>query len=173
MPSGHILGSAIGRDAKNAILLYVLLTFLCIVEGFYLVYRVNVAIGGPAGMVVCFYIDKLLETLVVGTLLIHGQFHAQPQPGVRWFWILALGWCIIVVLSTVPVLSSMSASSVTLAVEYPALAVVYAGAAGFIFYSSIYFIFVNRMRTDIKDMVVRLVVFGIGLFAPFATSLFM
>lgn len=148
-------------------------SFICIVEGLYLVYRQDLAPGGTGGLVACFYIDKMLESLVVASILVYGHFHAMDAPHHYWFWALCGTWCIVIIMSTVPVLSSAPLAQIAVAVEHPAMAICYALAAGCIFYTAIYFVFVNREHADRCDMIWRLLAFGAGLWIPFVTSLFM
>jgi hypothetical protein len=161
------------RRSHGAILLYIIMIFICIVEGLYLVYRQELAFGGTGGMVACFYVDKIMESLVVATILVYGQFHTLESPQHRWFWALCGMWCIVIIMSVVPVLASVPVAEIAVAVEHPALSIFYCIAAGFVFYTSIYFIFVNRERTDRCEMIWRLVTFGIGLWVPFVTGMFM
>jgi zinc transporter ZupT len=163
--------SVLARNRRNAILLYMLMIFVCVIEGLYLVYRQDVALGGTGGIVGCFYVDKLLESLVVGAVLVYGRFHAFSKP--YWFLALCILWWVVIILSTVPVLSDAPVAEIAVAIEHPALGVCYAIAAGFIFYIAIYFIFVNRVQTDRREMILRLLAFGVGLWIPFVTSIFM
>jgi hypothetical protein len=151
----------------------VVLVFVCVIEGLYLVYRQERALGGAAGIVACFYVDKMMESLVVGTILVYGQFHTLEPPANRWFGVLCAMWCIVIILSTVPVLNATPVAEIAMVVEHSALAVFYSLAAGCMFYTAIYFIFVNRKHTDRCEMIWRLLAFGSGLWITFVTGLFM
>lgn len=168
----QVTAHVITRRQRDALLLCVLMSFVCIVEGLYLIYRQDVALGGKAGIVACFYIDKLLETLVVGCIMIYGMFHSLSRYR-SIYWLISTLWCIVIVMSVVPVLNDTSMMEITNALQHPAMAICYAISAGFIFYISIFFIFSNRIRTDRKEMITRVIVFGAGLAISFVTGMFM
>lgn len=157
------------RRRFHAILLLALMVFICVVEGLYMVYRQDDAPMGRAGLIASFYVDKVLETIVVASIFIYGMFHSSK----RGYLVLSAVWVITVILSTVAVLNSTPTPLISEALHHPALGIFYAISAGLVFYISIYFISYNRAYTDTCEMVARMVVFGAGLWTSFLTGMFM
>jgi hypothetical protein len=136
---------------RRAIMFYILMLILVMIEGVYLVYRQEVAMGGPPTLVAVYWIDKIMESIILSAILIHGNFHAMAEGKHKWFWVLCGIWCFAVLCSTIPALLGLTTEQVAPWVEWWFTGIVHAIAGGVLFYNSIYFIFLNRPGADRKE----------------------
>lgn len=138
------------------VLTLVILIILCILEGFFLVYKPNTWLTW-----VFFIVDKYLETCVIGVSMLHSLIHATTEREPRWYLYCSLIWVTIASLSTVPMIADMSYDAVYLMVNHLATSIFYALAGGVLFWIALYYIWIDRKRVDKQETVVRLVIFGI------------
>lgn len=140
------------RRQRICVLTISVSTFLCIMEGFFLVYRKPGWVG-----LSFFFLDKILETFVISVSLLHAFIHANFKTYI----IASCLWTIICIFSTIPILVSMDWASSSVMVNHMATSICYASAGGFLFWIASYYSSIDRKRVDKMDTGVRLTVFGI------------
>jgi len=157
---------------RRAILLFFIMLVLVVIEGAYLVYRQHAAWGGPATLVAMYWIDKIMETVVLCAALIDGNVHAWEDGKHRYFWVMGCIWCVAVLLSTMPVLLAKSTAHIATWVEFWLTGIVHAIAGGMLFYVSIYFTFLDRPGTDKRDMCARIFLWLGACVIAYVTGIF-
>lgn len=131
-------------------------SILCTLEGLFLVYQH----GNKWIILFIFWLDKLMETVVVGTSMLHAYYHAQSRRTRNWFLLGSLVWCTVMILSTFPALLDLSREQATLIITHLATSIFYALAGGILFYVGIYYLHIDMRRTDLKETVARSVIFA-------------
>jgi len=143
------------RRRINALTIAIM-SILCMLEGFFLVYRKT------AWTAFAFFIvNKLIETLIIAISMLHAFIHATTEREPRWYLYISLWWVLICVLSTVPMLVDMSYDAAYIMVNHLASSIFYALAGGFLFWIALYYIWIDRKKVDRRDTVVRLIIFGV------------
>lgn len=146
------------KRSRICILTIVIMSILCIFEGFFLIYREPTAIGGNWTIFVFFMIDKTVQSIVIGVSMLHAFYHTRKR---NWYLILSVWWCVVCMLSTVPVLANMDWTVCFILVNHLATSIFYALAGGFLLWIALYYIWIERIRVDKIDTTYRLIIFGL------------
>ena len=142
----------------NAYLALSVLSIIVIFEGFFIVYRSE---RWTWALVIMFYVDKLMETGIVCTCMLHAFFHSSPKRFWNRYWLFGIFWTIVIILSTTPILAQMPWESSYIMLNHVATCIFYALAGGLLFWVSFYFILIDRKRIDRSETVVLAVIFGV------------
>ena len=110
------------------------MAFLCIMEGFFLVYREPQTLGGSWVVFVFFILDKCMETLIVSVSLLHAFIHIKWKT--YFFW--SLIWVTICIFSTVPAISLMKWNDAFNMVNHIATSIFYSFAGGLLFWIALF-----------------------------------
>jgi hypothetical protein len=148
------------KRRKLTFLLLIILCVLCIFEGFFLIYREPSVPGGPWCLLVFFLFEKMIESVIVSTCMLHAFYHATTERQKNWFLIGVVVWCLIVIASTIPVCAQMPYQDAANMVTYLAMSIFYALAGGVLFWFALYYIWIDRKKTDKVETFIRLCVFG-------------
>ena len=140
-----------------AFLTLFIMSLLCVLEGFFLVYEH----GNGWVILLVFVLDKMLETCIVCIAMLHAFFHATSEKQYNWYLAYAIWWCIVCCLSTIPVLVDMTQESATVVVTHAATAIFYAFACGVLFWIVLHYINIDQKKTDKRETNIRLCIFGI------------
>lgn len=131
-------------------------SILCLLEGLFLVYQH----GNKWVIVFMFWLDKLMETTVVGTSMLHAYYHAKSPRTRNWFVMGSIFWGAVMLVSTLPALLDLSRVQCTVVVTHLATSIFYALAGGILLYVGIYYLHIDMRRTDLKETMVRSVLFA-------------
>ena len=145
------------KRRRICILTIIILSILCIFEGFFLVYREPTALGGNWTIFVFFMLDKTVQSGVIGVSMLHCFMQAEPIKYI----IITVVWCVICILSTVPVLANMDWSLCFIMVNHLATSIFYSFAGGFLLWIALYYMWIDRVRVDKADTIYRLCIFAI------------
>jgi hypothetical protein len=148
------------KRRRLCILLLVIMIILCIFEGFFLIYREPSVPGGSWVLFVFFFFEKCIETVIVSTNMLHAFYHATTERQWNWFLIGSIVWTISIVLSVVPVCAQMPYQDAANMITHLATSIFYASAGGVLFWFALYYIWIDRKRTDKIETFIRLTVFG-------------
>lgn len=144
---------------KRRILFYisfVVLFVTTIFEGFFLVFREPFTIGGSWAIVLFFVIDKIKETATISVIAIH----ALVQTEKLWYAILMGFWTAVTVCSCLPMILQVSWDQSFGVVTHLATQIFYSLSGGVLFWIALYFIWIDRIKTDKWETFWRLVVFA-------------
>ncbi len=145
------------KRRRICLLTVVILSVICIFEGFFLIYREPTALGGTWSIFVFFVIHKMMESLIIGTSLLHSYTHTH----IKTYLLYSMWWVFICIISTVPALTSMPWTDSFTMVNHLATSIFYALAGGVLFWIAMYYIWIDRRKVDQCDTTVRLIVFGV------------
>lgn len=138
------------------VLTVIIMTVLCILEGFFFIYR-----EASWKTYFFFIVHKFMETLIIGVSMLHALIHATAEREHRWYLYTSLVWTAICACSTVPMLVGVSYDVVYGIVNHLATNIFYALAGGFLFWIALYYIWIDRKQVDKRDTVIRLAIFGV------------
>jgi zinc transporter ZupT len=155
------------KRRRLCLLTMIVMGFLCVFEGFFVVYREPTAPGGGWAVIIFFVIDKIMETIVVSVAMLHAYLHCK---GLYMYG--AAGWTVTVILSTTPVLANMTFTESFVVVNHMATSIFYAFAGGILFWIALYYIWIDRKRVDKTDTVLRLGIFGCAASMSWCTGYF-
>lgn len=155
-----------------SILFYLVLSFISVLEGFFLVYNKNTVLGGLDVLVLMFYVHKIMQTFIVSTTLLHGMFHVKHEHKIRWYIYLSALWCLNCSLSSLPAMLNISFAMSAIVLTHSATLLFYAIAGGVLFWIAIYFLWIDRKRTDKRETNIRLFLFGLFTVVSLITSFF-
>jgi hypothetical protein len=159
------------KRRRIAFLTLVIMSIISIFEGFFLVYRVNSTPGGTWTLFSFFYVNKLMETLIVNIAMLHALLQCESRTKPYWIW--SGSWLIVCVLSTLPVLCGMTWESSYQMVNHLATSIFYAIAGGILFWISLYFTWIDKRKVDRCETCSRLVVYGVTLVVSFLVGFFL
>jgi len=145
------------KRRRICILTIVILSILCLFEGFFLVYREPTALGGNWSIFVFFMLDKTIQSVVIATSMLHSFMQAEIR---KYFLIVGI-WCTACILSTVPALADMDWTLCFTMVNHVATSIGYAFVGGFLLWIALYYMWIDRVRVDKCDTIYRLFVFGV------------
>lgn len=141
---------------------------LCILEGFFLVYED----GNKWLILVAFWLDKLMETTVLSTSMLHGYYHAKSSQTRNWFVLGSAYWIVVMIISCLPVFLDMTKAQATMVVTHLATNIFYAFSGGILFYIGIYYLMIDMRRTDLKETILRSFLFVLTAGASWAVGFF-
>ena len=138
------------------VLTVIIMIILCVLEGFFLVYR-------PASwkLWAFFIMHKFMETMIIGVSMLHALIHATGERERRWYLYTSLLWTSVCALSTLPMLVDASYNVIYKIVNHLATNIFYALAGGILFWIALYYIWIDRKQVDKRDTVLRLGIFGV------------
>ena len=141
-------------------LVFVVYICICIVDGFYLVYRNPEDEAQQATQIACFFLNKVGQTIIILGALSHARLHTfdQKRKRIAWWFGLSFLWATAVTLSTLPVLVNMDADKATDLVSNNVLCAFYSLSAGMLLWLVGYFRSLNPKDIDKKDTIKSLVV---------------
>lgn len=145
---------------KRHILVMITITIcmaLSVFEGFFLVYQH----GNPWVIICVFWLDKVMETAVIGISMLHAYYHIQFNRARNWYLFGSIFWLLVMVVSALPALLDLSREQATVIVTHLATSIFYALAGGVLFYVAIYYLHIDMRRTDVKETVVRSFIFAV------------
>ena len=145
------------KRRRVCILTIVILSILCIFEGFFLVYREPSSIGGNWTIFVFFMLDKTVQSVVVGVSMLHAFFQAETKS----YAAITVIWAVVCILSTVPALADMDWTMCFIMVNHLATGIFYALAGGFLLWIALYYVWIDRAKVDKVDTIYRLFIFGV------------
>jgi hypothetical protein len=155
------------KRRRLTILTLVIIIILCLFEGFFLVVRQDTIVGGIWALLGAFYVQKLLETLIVCVAMLHSFTHTG-----RNYAIMSGIWCAVTTLSTVPLLADMPQTAADNMTNHYATHVFYALAGGVLFWIALYYVWIDKKRTDKRDTLIRLFYFGLAAALMWVTGFF-
>lgn len=143
------------KRRRLAALVLIVMTILCVLKGFFLVYR------EASWFTWVFYIvDKWVETGVVGITMLHAFFHASAKTP-RAYLYCSLAWVVCGCIgSTIPAVVPISQLYAALVANHLATSICYAFTGGFLFWIALYYNSMERKRVDKRDVLIELSVFG-------------
>lgn len=156
----------------------VVLIFLVMLEGLFMIFNAPVTLGGAPVLVAMFFVNKLLQSVIFFGSLTNGDFSSSENPKRCWcciptqYHVFTLLWFVVIVCSTVFVLADVPLEQIDTAIRHPALCIFYTLAAGILFWVATYFIFMDRRKTDKRETVVRLLIFGVVSLISWTTGIF-
>lgn len=145
------------KRRRICILTILIMSLLAIFEGFFILYREPTALLSNWTIFTFFITDKMVQTVVIGTSLLHAFYHSTKR---RWYLITSIWWMLVCMLSTVPVLANMNWTDCFTMVNHVATSIFYACAGGVLLWIALYYVWIDRIRVDKADTSKRLVVFG-------------
>jgi len=143
------------------ILLLIIMTFIAVMEGFFLVYSEPAVLGGSWAVLCFFFLNKMIDSGIIGTALLHGYIQAKGERSINWYRVYAVIWSVVCGLSTLPVLVGMSWSDAFNMVNHIATSVFYSFGGGFLLWIGLYFSSIDRRKSNKKENAVRLVIFAV------------
>lgn len=149
------------KRRRIAYLLLIVMSFLAVMEGFFIVYSEPAVIGGGWAVFSFFFLNKMIDTIIVGVALLHGYIHVKVGRGRNMYLIVSLYWSIVCGLSPMPALLNMEWTESFKMVSHLATGIFYAFAGGFLLWLSVYYIWIDRRREDIRDVAKQLAVFAV------------
>lgn len=148
--------------------------FVAVVDGFFLIYRNPQDTGQVAGIVISFYINKMAQTAAICGVMAHAKIHNESAKTRLFWWIAISGiWCLMVFLSTIPVLCDATWDAVRDVVEHPALSAFFSIAAGMILWTACYFRQRKLRKIDRKETLVGILVFFLAAGQSAMTAIFL
>lgn len=166
------------RRRMISALFYTIMLFETILEGFFLVYNKSSSStnGGIPVLIVMFYINKIVQTFVVGTVLIHGMFHVGNTKRTFFkgtYLSLLLLWCIACSLSGIPAFIDMEQSVAQSVMRNVWMSAIYSLAGGILFWIALYFVWLDRKHTNKRETAIRLFLFAILAVVAYVTGVFL
>jgi len=142
-------------------LLLFIMSFISILEGFFLVYAESVVLGGSWAVFAFFILNKLIDSAVIGVALLHAYIHAKGERLWNWYRIAAVYWSVLAGLSTLPVMVGMQWTDSFSIINHLATSIFYAIAGGILLWLGLYFLSIDKRKTNKRENIVRLVIFAI------------
>lgn len=142
----------LGQRRRIAILTILIMYFMLLLEGLFLVQDNATAIH-PWIVCVVFWIDKLVETLVIVVSLQHGYF----SPLVKL--IICSIWCLLCGLSTLPAVLDVDEVLVGAVATHAATSIFYALVGGLLWWVGSYYLYLDQHYTNRSETIVRGVIF--------------
>jgi zinc transporter ZupT len=142
-------------------LLLGIMSFLAIMEGFFLVYAEPTVLGGSWAVFSFFQLNKLIDSCIVGVVLLHAYIHARVEGRWNWYRIIAIYWSVLSGITTLPVLVGMEWSESFKMVNNLATGIFYAFAGGFLLWIGLYFIWIDKKKSSKRENIVRLTIFAV------------
>jgi len=143
--------------------------FVCVLEGFFLIFKEPFAIGGSWVIFFFFIMDKLMETLIVNIVMLHAFVHAQEY---NTFLIVSILWTLVAVGSLLPLIIQMTWQESYIVVTHLATRIFYALIGGFQLYIALYYVLIDRKKTDKRETILRLILFGLVGLMSFVCGVF-
>lgn len=116
------------RRRVAAHIYYFMIAFHCLVDGLFLVF--NAAKIPHLLLILVFATQKVLESVALFTVLIHARLYTTRGAKKRWFFVLLLGWPLIVLASTMIALSGVNVDTASAWINHAALGTFYSIFAG-------------------------------------------
>ena len=142
----------LSRRRPIALLALIIMTILSVFEGFFLVYQH----GNKWAVLTVFFVDKMIETGILCTMMLHAFFQAQKR---NWFLLGGFWWSLVCSISSLPVLLNMTREQASAVVTHVATNIFYAFGGGIIFWMTWYYLCIDQKRTDVRETVIRCVIF--------------
>lgn len=162
----------IRKRRKLTGILMLIMTFMCTMEGFYIVYREPTTMGGPWLCLILYWVQKLLQTMSVSIMMIHALFQCNPRRRPNLYVIGSIFWTCVVIGSTMPAVVEMSFTEVFAMVNHIATSMCYAFAGGVLLFFAYYYIAMDRKRVDSCDLTIRQLVFLGAWIVPWVVEFF-
>ena len=140
------------KRRRICVLTVLIMSFLCILEGFFL--RNNWLVIGM------FFVDKLMETTIVCISLLHSLMHCTSEGEWNWYIILSVWWCVVCVCSTISACTNNAQAAYI--INHVATSIFYSLAGGVLFWIALYYTWIDQKKTDKKETSVRLAIFVAG-----------
>jgi hypothetical protein len=131
------------------------LSLTCVLEGFFLIYKEAYAVGGSWSTFSFFLVDKIMETVTICTVMLYAMYHCKKYN----YWVCATCWIIVAFCSTIPIMSGMTWQESYVIVNSLATNIFYAISAGCVFFLALYFIWIDKSRTNKKEIFIQILVF--------------
>lgn len=163
------------RRLTISTLFIIIMLFVGVLEGFFLVYKVNNndITHSPGLLIFMYYINKMIQTVIYCIVMLYGLYHIPTDTrNTRAYWVFGFLWCVSIIFSTFPVELEMSKFTAGMVLNNSLLSIVYACLGGILFWMALYFVWIDRRHTDIKDTVKRLILFAVFIFASYMTGYF-
>jgi hypothetical protein len=160
------------KRRKLAVLMLCIMSFTCILEGFFLVKRQHTAVGGTWMLLVMFWVDKAAESGIMAVVMLHAWLHGMEEFRYNWYALMSLVWVLVCTLSALPVLVGVRQAQAAYILHHSATSIFYALAGGILFWIALYFVWIDRKRTDKRETVIRLVLFGATAVTSWVTGFF-
>lgn len=125
-------------------------------EGFFFVFREPFGIGGSWPVCIFFVIDKLKETAIISIIAVHAYIHTSKQ----WYVFCMTCWITAVLCSCIPMMVQMAWEKSFIVTTHLATQIFYSLSGGILFWIALYFVFIDRQKTDKCETSTRLIVFG-------------
>lgn len=149
-----------------SVLFYVPMVYISFIEGFFLMYRSKASVDATIAI---FYANKLIQTFIVCTVLLHGMFHVKRNGWKHWYFTLSVGYCTVCMLSSIPVLTGVN---MTIFLEHVIVSKIYLLISGTILYIAVYFAWLDRRQTNKKETIIGLVFMALFGAGSYATGIF-
>ncbi len=141
------------------VLLLVIMTFMAILEGFFVVYAEPTVLGGSWAVLSFFLVNKLIDSGIIGIALLHGYIHAKGERKWNWYRIISVYWSTVCGLTTLPALVNMQWSEAFTIVNHLATGIFYSFSGGFLLWIGLYYIGIDRKKSSKRENAVRLAIF--------------
>jgi len=157
--------------------LFFVLGVVLAMDGLLLVYHSTPAAGGGGvAAVICFMLNGIALSVAIYGSMIHAKYHVMEEfyyaGFVRWVFLTAL-WCIMIVLSTLPVLMDITVATVTSVVEHIAFVIFYGLASGFVLGLCFYYLGRGRERSHRATIRLGMLVFALAAGQSGVTALWL
>lgn len=150
-----------------------IMLFIGFLEGFFLVYKADITLGGPGVLIFMYYLNKMLQTVIFCVVMLYGLFHIPTNTrNKRGYLVFSLLWCLDIIFSTFPAILEMNKLDAIMFLHSTGLGILYAGLAGVLFWMALYFVWIDKRHTNKRETVKRLVLFAVFVFASFMTGYF-
>jgi hypothetical protein len=156
-----ILIDEVAELKKRRLLFYisfVILVATLIFEGFFFVFREPFTIGGSWAIVIFFAIDKIKETGTIFVIALHALVHTEKL----WYAILTSVWTVALICSCIPMIVQLTWEQSFAVVTHVATQIFYSLSGGILFSIALYFVWIDRIKTDKCETIMRLIVFGVS-----------
>ena len=170
-PMNHT--NIIHRRRTVKTVLFVSYLFVLMMEGLMLV--VNPRQASPPSLIASYYVYKTVETIAMAGYCIHADDTRRSQSNLKrhTYAVLAVVWCLVLVLSSIPALANVDPIMATNAIEHLALGSFYALFGGMILYVSFEFISLNTRKVERIETVLFLVCVCLSFGISWATGLWL
>lgn len=156
---------------KRRLIFYLTLVVMIltvIFEGFILIFREPLVFGGSWVAVSFFVVDKIKETAIISIVALHAFIHTDK----KLFGGIFLGWTLCVVASCIPMMAKLSWEDAFTVVMHLATQVFYSLSGGVLFWIALYFVWMDKQKTDKCETTSRLVVFGVSASVSWVCGVF-
>lgn len=137
---------------------FIIMCTMCILEGFFLLHST----WDPWIVTVFFILDKTMESCIISIGGLHAFLHAPNERNQNMYIILASIWCMATACSTLPLITGMERPEALNIVNHIATQIFYALAGGILFWIALYYVCIDQKKTDKREIIVYLAIFGIG-----------